>query len=266
MGILNATPDSFSDGGRYLDPKKAVERGIRMIEEGADIIDIGGESTRPGSESASVEEELKRVIPVIEELRKRTNAVLSIDTTKAVVARKAVYAGASIINDISAHRFDPAMTATASETDAAVILMHMQGEPKTMQADPQYTDLIGEVKRFLTERVQTARSAGVSQIIVDPGIGFGKRVEHNLELLRSIPEFLDIGVPVMVGTSRKSFIGAILGLPVEDRLEGTLASTVAAVLGGARLVRVHDVKAVRRAVEICDAIRTGIYDAPPQTA
>ena len=257
MGILNVTPDSFSDGGRFLSPDAAVKRALIMEKEGADIIDVGGESSRPGAEPVPVEEELRRVIPVLERLRGKLRIPISIDTTKAEVAEAALRAGASIVNDISALRFDPAMASVVAEFGAGLVLMHMLGTPKTMQQAPHYEDVVTEVRDFLAERAQYAQSQGIPReaIAVDPGIGFGKTVEHNLELLRRLPELVELGFPVLVGPSRKSFIGAILGLGVEERLEGTLAACAVAVVRGADILRVHDVREVRRAADLALHLR-----------
>jgi len=257
MGILNVTPDSFSDGGRFLSPDAAVKRALIMEKEGADIIDVGGESSRPGAEPVPVEEELRRVIPVLERLRGKLRIPISIDTTKAEVAEAALRAGASIVNDISALRFDPAMASVVAEFGAGLVLMHMLGTPKTMQQDPHYEDVVREVREFLAERALYAQSQGIPReaIAVDPGIGFGKTVEHNLELLRRLPELVELGFPVLVGPSRKSFIGAILGLGVEERLEGTLAACAVAVVRGADILRVHDVREVRRAADLALHLR-----------
>ena len=257
MGILNVTPDSFSDGGRFLSPDAAVKRALIMEKEGADIIDVGGESSRPGAEPVPVEEELRRVLPVLERLRGKLRIPISIDTTKAEVAEAALRAGASIVNDISALRFDPAMAPLVAKFGAGLVLMHMLGTPKTMQQAPHYEDVVTEVRDFLAERAQYAQSQGIPReaIAVDPGIGFGKTVEHNLELLRRLPELVELGFPVLVGPSRKSFIGAILGLGVEERLEGTLAACAVAVVRGADILRVHDVKEVRRAADLALHLR-----------
>ena len=257
MGILNVTPDSFSDGGRFLSPDAAVKRALIMEKEGADIIDVGGESSRPGAEPVPVEEELRRVIPVLERLRGKLRIPISIDTTKAEVAEAALRAGASIVNDISALRFDPAMAFVVAEFGAGLVLMHMLGTPKTMQQAPHYEDVVREVREFLAERALYAQSQGIPReaIAVDPGIGFGKTVEHNLELLRRLPELVELGFPVLVGPSRKSFIGAILGLGVEERLEGTLAACAVAVVRGADILRVHDVREVRRAADLALHLR-----------
>jgi dihydropteroate synthase len=256
MGILNVTPDSFSDGGRFADPNAAVEHGSRLIDDGADIVDVGGESTRPGSEPVSAEEELGRVRPVIEGLVQRHPAhPISIDTRKAEVAGAALEAGATIVNDVSGAR-DPAMFDTVREHNASMVLMHMQGDPRTMQEAPSYEDVVAEVKEYLRERVEAAEFAGVDaeRIVVDPGIGFGKALEHNLELLRRIDELLEVGRPVLVGPSRKRFIGVILDLPEDERVEGTEGAVAWAVARGVHAVRVHDVKQIVRAVRVIDAI------------
>ena len=260
MGILNVTPDSFSDGGQFLTLDAAIAHGKRMLEEGADILDVGGESTRPGSIRVPVEEELKRVVPVIARLSQETGALVSVDTTKARVAEEAIAAGAAMINDISAMRFDARMAPLAARTGVGLVLMHMQGNPLTMQRNPQYTDLIGEIMTFLRERGQAALIAGVPDeaLVFDPGIGFGKIDEHNLEILRRLTDLAALGRPVLVGPSRKSFIGKALGgLPVSERLEGTAAAVALAVAGGAAIVRVHDVKEISRVARLADAIVRG---------
>lgn len=257
VGILNVTPDSFSDGGRFLNREAAIEHALRMVDEGADIIDIGGESTRPGSDPISVDEELRRVLPVIEGLRGKINIPISIDTYKAPVARRALEAGATIINDISGLRFDPELVDVAAELGASVIIMHMQGTPKTMQENPTYNDVVTEIKSFLNERARIAESHGIRQIIVDPGIGFGKKLEHNLEIFRRLNELTELGYPVLVGPSRKSFIGMLLNLPVDSRLEGTATAVAASILNGAHLIRVHDVQAMKRVSVVADAIKRG---------
>lgn len=258
MGILNVTPDSFSDGGRFSDPDAAAERALEMIDQGADIIDIGGESTRPGSSRIPAGEEIDRVIPVIEEILKHnTNAVISIDTYKSEVAEVALEHGALIVNDVSALRFDENMAAVAGKHNASMILMHMKGEPKTMQDNPYYENVVNEVKNFFTDRTAFAKTHAITQIILDPGIGFGKRVQDNLELLRSLHRFTELGYPVLIGPSRKSFIGKILNLPVDQRLEGSLAAAVIGIVNGASIVRVHDVAATKRAVRLTHAISLG---------
>ncbi len=262
MGILNVTPDSFSDGGKYLSIDRAVERGLEMVEEGADFIDIGGESTRPkgttygeGAEPVSAEEELGRVIPVIEELVRQTDVPLSIDTYKPAVAKEALSAGVSLVNDISGFKSDPAMARVIAAAGASAVIMHMRGTPKTTQANLHYENLFGEIVSALEEGLRVGREAGIAQLIVDPGIGFGKQQHHNLALLAGLSRFRQLGVPVLVGPSRKSFIGNILGVPPAERLEGSLAAVVAAVLNGANIVRVHDVRASLRATKIADAIK-----------
>ncbi|HEY6953230.1 MAG TPA: dihydropteroate synthase, partial [Bacteroidota bacterium] len=246
MGILNITPDSFSDGGKYFDTGRAVARGEEMIEEGADILDVGGESTRPGSDPLSVEEELKRVLPVVRELAKRTHLPISIDTYKSEVAEAALDAGAVIVNDISGLTFDPGMPDVVHRHEACVILMHVKGTPKTMQENPVYEDVVGEVTRFLAQQSERARNAGISKIIVDPGIGFGKNLEHNIQLLKQLRRLTALGRPVLVGPSRKSFIGKLLDARPEDRMEGTAAAVTASILRGANIVRVHDVKQMKK--------------------
>ena len=243
MGVVNVTPDSFSDGGLFLDADAAVEHGLRLTAEGADILDIGGESTRPGADPVGEDEELRRVVPVIERLA-GGQVRLSIDTTKVPVARVALEAGASLVNDVSALRFDPGMAALVAETGAGCCLMHMLGEPRTMQEDPRYDDVVSEVKAFLEERLAFAVGEGIDEarVWLDPGIGFGKTVEHNLELLRRLDEIVAIGRPVVVGTSRKSFLGKLAGGRDEaERLPGTIATNVLALERGASVFRVHDV-------------------------
>ncbi|MBI5286526.1 MAG: dihydropteroate synthase [Deltaproteobacteria bacterium] len=257
IGILNVTTDSFSDGGRYLERERAVERALEMAEEGADIIDIGGESTRPGARPISLDEELKRVIPVVQELVKRLSVPISIDTTKARVAKVALENGASIVNDVSALRFDTEMASSCARNKAGVILMHMRGTPQTMQRDTRYDNLIQEIFKFLKERVKFAVRNGIARetIAIDPGIGFGKSPEDNMRIIKNLEEFKVIGRPIVLGTSRKSFIGHVLKVDVMDRLEGTAATVVAGVMNGAHMVRVHDVKAMRRVVDMVDAIK-----------
>jgi dihydropteroate synthase len=256
VGILNTTPDSFSDGGRFLDRATAVAHATRMVDDGADILDVGGESTRPGSTPVSADEELERVHPVIERLAELHPAVpLSIDTRKADVAAEALAAGAAIVNDVSGGA-DPAMFDVVRDREAAVVLMHMRGDPTTMQEAPHYDDVVGDVHEYLRQRIEAAELAGIDpeRIAVDPGIGFGKDLDHNLVLMRRVDALLDLGRPVLVGPSRKKFIGTILDLPVEERVEGTVGAVVWMVARGAHIVRVHDVKEVVRAVRVSDAI------------
>lgn len=256
MGVINVTPDSFSDGGLYFEKNKAVERGLELAEEGSDIIDIGGESTRPGSELIPQEEELRRVIPVISALRKRTNTLISIDTTKSEVALAALDAGADIINDISSFRSDPNMLPVAAQKDAPVILMHMKGTPKTMQVNPFYENVLHEVKSFLKERLNSALAYGIKKekIIIDPGIGFGKRFKDNLTLINNLHFLKDLDRPILVGVSRKSFIGKILGLSPQERMEGTIASAVLSIVHGAHILRVHDVASIKKSVLVAETI------------
>ena len=259
MGIVNVTPDSFSDGGRFLQPGAAIEHSLRLVGEGADILDVGGESTRPGAEPVAAEAELERVQPVIEGLAAAgTRVQISIDTSKATVASASLYAGASLVNDVSAFRADPQMAAVVADSDAECCLMHMLGEPRTMQQDPRYEDVLDDVKAFLEERLAFAVSEGVSErrVLLDPGIGFGKTVEHNLELLRRLDELSSLGRPLVVGTSRKSFLAAIAGGKEREpasRLAGTVASSVLALERGASVFRVHDVAPVREALAVAAA-------------
>lgn len=258
MGILNVTPDSFSDGGRFLAPDAAVEHAIRMVSEGADIVDVGGESTRPGAEPASTREEMDRVLPVIEALAGEIDAPISIDTTKAAVAEAALEAGASIVNDVSAMRFDAAMPGVVKAAGAGVVLMHMLGEPRTMQEDPRYDDVVADVRRSLLGWAAEAEAAGIPPdcIVLDPGIGFGKTLAHNLLLLKNLAALTEgSGYPLLVGPSRKSFIGMALDLPLEERLEGTAAAVAWAAANGAQIVRVHDVKEMVRVVRMVEAIK-----------
>jgi dihydropteroate synthase len=255
MAILNVTPDSFSDGGVTMRPSEALEHALAMIEEGADVIDVGGQSSRPGAKPIPVDEELKRAIPVVERLHEEWKGPISIDTCRAVVAEEAMKAGASIVNDITAFRKDPPIGQVVARFDAACVLMHMRGTPETMQENPEYDDLMGEIASFLRSAVDTARAAGIEddQIVIDPGIGFGKTTEHNLAILRHLPELAVLGKPILVGPSRKSFIGRVLDLPVDDRLEGTLATAAYAVAQGARMLRVHEVRPVVRAARMVEA-------------
>jgi len=258
MGALNVTPDSFSDGGRFFQKEKAIEQGLHLAKTGADILDIGGESTRPGSKTLDEEEETRRVIPVIQELAQKIDIPLSIDTRKARVAERALEAGAQMVNDISALRFDPHMADVVAARQVPVVLMHMRGEPETMQNDTHYDDLMGELLEFFQERMAYALSRGVppERLILDPGIGFGKSLEsqHNLIILKNLQQFKVLNKPLLVGTSRKAFLGKILGLPPQEREEGTMATVAVAILNGAHIVRVHEVERMRRIVQVVDAI------------
>jgi dihydropteroate synthase len=256
MGILNVTPDSFSEDGRYFDPDEAVRHAAQMVADGAEVVDVGGESTRPGSDPVPLDEEIRRVLPVIERIVEQDpDVAISIDTRKAEVADRALAAGATIVNDVSAGG-DPGMFEVVHKHDAAIVLMHMKGEPKTMQESSEYEDVVGEVHEFLRERIEAAEFAGIDaeRIAIDPGIGFGKNLEHNLELMRGIDVFLDLGRPLLVGPSRKRFIGAILDVPEDERVEGTIGAVAWLVSRGAHVVRVHDVREVVRAVRVIDAI------------
>ncbi len=256
MGVVNVTPDSFSDGGRFLDSGTAIDHARRLVGEGADIVDVGGESTRPGARPVDAAEELRRVLPVIRALRDASVPV-SVDTLKPEVMRAAIAEGASIVNDVYALRAPGALDALCA-SDAGICLMHMQGEPRTMQAAPHYGDVVREVKSFLQERMSAAASAGIAgeRVAVDPGFGFGKTVGHNLELLRRLPELAELGAPVLVGLSRKSTLGAITGRPASERLAASLAAALLAVLRGATIVRVHDVAATRDALAVLAAVET----------
>jgi dihydropteroate synthase len=258
VGILNITPDSFSDGGDFLDPEAAAEHAATMLDEGAEILDVGGESTRPGSDPVSQEVEIGRVVPVLERiLSVRPEAVISVDTYRACTATAALEAGASLINDVTALRGDPRMASVIQEAACPVILMHMQGEPKTMQKEPHYEDVVGEVRDFLAERAEYAVAAGIrpENVIVDPGIGFGKNLEHNLDLLRNLDAIVDLGFHVVIGASRKSFIEKITGVQeARDRVSGTVATTVLAYERGATFFRVHDVRANREALAVAEAV------------
>lgn len=257
MGILNVTPDSFSDGGRFLDHEAAVRRGVQMVEEGADIIDVGGESTRPGSEPVPTEDEMGRVVPVIRELSWRVDVPISIDSYKSATVEAALDAGASIVNDISGMSFDQGMPALAAERKCPVILMHIKGTPRDMQINPTYEDLMGEITAYLRERIRVAIEAGLPErlLIVDPGIGFGKTAPQNLEILRRLREFKSLGRPILVGTSRKSTIGHVLGgLPADERLEGTAATVTLSIAAGANIIRVHDVKEMALVAKMTDAV------------
>jgi dihydropteroate synthase len=256
MGVLNVTPDSFSDGGRFFDSQGAIDHGLQMAEEGADIIDVGGESSRPGSDTLPLDEELKRIIPVIEGLVYRLPIPISIDTYKAEVAEQAIEAGAQMINDISGLRFDAQMSAVAARYDTPLIIMHIKGIPKTMQQAPSYQDVMGEIIAYLREGIESAEQAGVDphQVVVDPGIGFGKRVEDNLVILNRLDALNILERPILIGTSRKAFIGAVLDQEVGERMIGTLATVAVSALKGAHIVRVHDVAPVRQTIDMVDAI------------
>jgi dihydropteroate synthase len=261
MGVLNVTPDSFSDGGLFFSEKKAIEHVLRLVEEGADIIDIGGESTRPGSEPVSVEEEIRRTIPVINAISREIEVPISIDTYKAEVARRALDAGASIVNDISGLRFDPDMPKVVSEYKVPVIIMHIKGRPKDMQQNPVYEALIPEIMDYLRISIRLANKFGIpdDKIIIDPGIGFGKTFDHNLEIIKNLKEFTLLGKPVAVGVSRKAFIGKILGdVPPSERLEGTAAAVAISIFNGANIIRVHDVKEMAKVAKVADAIKNGV--------
>jgi dihydropteroate synthase len=266
MGIVNVTPDSFSDGGLFLDAEAAIAHGRELVAEGADILDVGGESTRPGAEPVGADEEIRRVIPVIEALA-ADGVRISIDTTKASVARRALQAGATIVNDVSAFRFDPELAGVVAEAGATCVLMHMLGEPRTMQRDPRYGDVVDDVRAFLAERLAFAVAAGIDEtrVWLDPGIGFGKTIDHNLELLARLDEIVALGRPVVVGTSRKSFLGTITGrADASERVAGTIATNVLALERGARVFRVHDVAQARDALLVAAATLRGRW-VPPTT-
>ena len=256
MGILNVTPDSFSDGGCYLDVQRAIAHTQLMVEEGATLVDIGGESSRPGASPVSVDEELARVLPVIRAIVDTVDVLISVDTYKAEVARQALEAGAHLVNDITALRADADMASVVARMKAGLILMHMNGTPRTMQQAPQYDDVVNDVRASLQESIQTAEEQGIAaeRIVIDPGIGFGKTTEHNLELLKRLAEFRSLNKPLLIGTSRKSFIGNVLGLPINERVEGTAATVCWAIAQGADIVRVHDVKTNVRAALLTDAL------------
>ena len=255
MGVVNVTPDSFSDGGLYLDPEAAIAHGLDLVAAGAEILDVGGESTRPGAEPVGEEEELRRVVPVIQGLS-GSRSRISVDTSKAAVAAAALDAGAEIVNDVTALRGDPAIAVLCAERGATVVLMHMLGEPRTMQDAPRYEDVVDDVKAFLAERLEAAVAAGVAEerVWLDPGIGFGKTGAHNMELLRRLGELRELGRPLVVGTSRKSFIGKVDGSPADQRLGGTIASSVLAAAEGADVLRVHDVAEMSQALAVATAI------------
>lgn len=256
MGILNVTPDSFFDGGKHHTMEGALDHALRMIEEGADIIDIGGESTRPYADPVPEEEELRRIVPVIEALRASSDILISVDTYKAGVADAALCAGADIVNDISGLTYDDAMAQVVARNDAWVVIMHIKGTPRNMQVDPHYDDVVAEISEFLRLQMDHAVRAGVDpeKIILDPGIGFGKRVEDNLRILKMLGEFKKLGRPVLIGTSMKSFIGKVAGLPIEERVEGTLASLAVALMNGADILRVHDVKKAKKVLMTVKAV------------
>jgi dihydropteroate synthase len=254
MGILNVTPDSFSDGGLFNDVDTAVAHAKKMVSDGADLIDVGGESSRPGSEPLSEKEELARILPVVTRLVNEVSVPISIDTYKPLVADACLKAGAHLINDITGLT-NPNMRRIASKNNVPVVLMHMLGTPKIMQQKPVYQDLLGELIAFFQKQITTAHKTGIQQIIIDPGIGFGKTAEHNLQILKHLEIFKTLGCPLLAGPSRKSFIGTITGLPVNERLEGTIAAVTVAVMNGANIVRVHDVKECKRAIQVVDAIR-----------
>ena len=254
MAVLNVTPDSFSDGGLYFPAEEAFARAIAVAGEGADILDIGAESSRPGAEPLPVEEERRRLFPLVERIVESVKTPLSVDTYKADIAATAVKAGASIVNDITALRGDPGMGEVVAEAGCPLILMHMLGMPSTMQSNPVYECVVDDICAFFEERISFAESFGISDIIIDPGIGFGKTVEHNLEIIRDLRRFRQLGKPVLIGVSRKSFIGRVLDLPVQERLEGTAAAVALSIINGADIVRVHDVKEMARVARMSDAI------------
>ena len=257
MGILNVTPDSFSDGGMYCDATRAIDFALQMAEEGADIIDVGGESTRPGAKTVELQKECDRILPVIEGIRTKSDILISIDTYKSEVARQSIATGAGMVNDISGMTFDPNMVDVIKDSGLPVVIMHIKGTPKNMQKNPYYKDVMQELTEYFEERKKFARAKGIldQQIILDPGIGFGKRLQDNFQLLRELKKIVDLGFPVLIGPSRKSFIGLTLDLPVDQRLEGTAAAVTTGILKGARIVRVHDVKEMKRVALITDSIR-----------
>ena len=257
MGILNVTPDSFSDGGMYYNATQAIEFALQMEEEGADIIDVGGESTRPGAKTVELQKECDRILPVIEGIRTKSDILISIDTYKSEVARQSIATGAGMVNDISGMTFDPNMVDVIKDSGLPVVIMHIKGTPKNMQKNPYYEDLMQELTEYFEERKKFARAKGIldQQIILDPGIGFGKRLQDNFQLLRELKKIVDMGFPVFIGPSKKSFIGLTLDLPIDQRLEGTAAAVTTGILKGARIVRVHDVKEMKRVALITDSIR-----------
>jgi dihydropteroate synthase len=260
MGIVNVTPDSFYDGGRFSRSEDAIERALHMANEGADIVDVGGESARPGARPISVQEEMDRALPVVEGIRRRSPVHISIDTSKADVAAEAISLGAGIVNDISAFRLDERMAAVTADAGAFVVLMHMQGSPETMQQKPTYTDVVEEIRSFLAERVRAAVDAGIAEerVFVDPGIGFGKTLDHNVAVLRNLARLADLGRPVLVGLSHKTFLGAILDVPPDERIEATIAANTAAILNGASIIRVHDAKEGRRTADVAARLRSHV--------
>lgn len=259
MGILNITPDSFSDGGKYLVPEAAIEHALKMIDEGADILDIGAESTRPGSEPVTLEDEWKRISPVLRKLRPKVETLISIDTYKAEIARRALLEGADIVNDISGLTFDSQMAEVIASHNAPVVMMHMKGTPKDMQKSPNYENLMEEIFLFFRERIKFARACGINQIIIDPGIGFGKRFEDNFEIIRRLAEFRVFGLPLLLGSSRKSFIGRLLNVAEDQRLVGTAATVAIGIIKGANIIRVHDVSEMREVALISQALKN-LYD------
>ena len=256
MGIVNVTPDSFSDGGEFLDQTRAIEQCLRLVDDGADLLDVGGESTRPGAVPVGEEEEIRRVVPVIAEVARRVSVPISIDTTKAAVARHALDAGAAIVNDISGLRFDPHMPEVCAHAQAGIVCMHMQGTPQTMQIDPRYTDVVREVADYLAQRLAALEACGIARerVVIDPGIGFGKTPDHNLTILKNIARFRALGRPVLIGHSRKRFLAKILGRTLDETSSATLGVSVAAALAGADLLRVHDVRATRDVLAACWAV------------
>jgi dihydropteroate synthase len=256
MGIVNVTPDSFSDGGEFLAPTRAIEQCLRLVDDGADLLDVGGESTRPGAVPVGEEEEIRRVVPVIAEVARRVSVPISIDTTKAAVARHALDAGAAIVNDISGLRFDPHMPEVCAHAQAGIVCMHMQGTPQTMQIDPRYTDVVREVADYLAQRLAALEACGIARerVVIDPGIGFGKTPDHNLTILKNIARFRALGRPVLIGHSRKRFLAKILGRTLDETSAATLGVSVAAALAGADLLRVHDVRATRDVLAACWAV------------
>ena len=257
MGIVNVTPDSFSDGGKWAGPQQAVEHALELVKQGVDILDIGGESTRPGADPVPAEVELKRVLPVVSDLAAKTEVPISIDTMKASVARECLRAGAKIVNDVSAFEFDAEMIDVARESDCGVILMHMRGTPQTMQDEPVYKDVVSEVIKYLGQRVQHLNQAGISseRIVVDPGIGFGKTAEHNLTLLTNVAKLHELGRPVLIGHSRKRFLGKLIGRKIEERLAGTIGVSIALAEQGTEIIRVHDVQAINDALTAWKKLR-----------